>query len=431
MSTSTTFAVANRWAMDGCSGAPAENGGPPRNKAQPRCTRYCRRTGDCPTFGECGPRSVQVGDPPPEGRPATHPSSDGTRARSSLYCGICGPPGQPAASSRADARPTPMNVRTFAAPLVESPPTRRPLGRALSLPVADAAALVVLAMAAVASEPAVRASGRSGLLTVAVYVVFGLLAFAAYGLYRPRRVVSEATLGEVGRIAAALTASSWISFLALEFVGASILSTERLAVLWLAAVAAVAGARLAAREFSARTFGPERALVVGAGAVGQQVAARLLTAGRRRLEIVALFDPSPLPTQDERLGGLPVFDNVHDFERALDHSGATRVIFAFSQINVTETLDLVRICDRRGVDVDVVPRLFELFANGVSLDSAEGIPLLSLPPVRPPAHEVAAKRIFDLVTSAALLFVLAPVLMLITLGFRLYSPGPAICRQAR
>jgi exopolysaccharide biosynthesis polyprenyl glycosylphosphotransferase len=324
-----------------------------------------------------------------------------------------------------------MNVRTFAAPLAETPPRRRTLGRALALPVADAAALVLLATAAVASEPAVRVRGGSGSLTVALYVLLGLLAFAAYGLYRPRRAVSEATLGEVGRIAAALAASSWIAFVALDLIGASTLSTGRLAVLGLAAVPAVAGARLAAREYSARTFGPERALVVGAGAVGQQVAARLLTAGKRRLQIVALFDPSPLPTQDERLGNLPVFDNVHDFERALEQSGATRVIFAFSQINVPETLDLVRICDRRGVDVDVVPRLFELFANGVSLDSAEGIPLLSLPSVRPPAYEVAAKRVFDVVTAAVLLVLLAPLLLLIALVVRLDSPGPAIYRQAR
>jgi exopolysaccharide biosynthesis polyprenyl glycosylphosphotransferase len=322
-------------------------------------------------------------------------------------------------------------MRTYAEPLAGSPPNRRPLGRELALPFADALALVVLALAAVAFEPAARVPIRSGYLTIVFYALFGLLAFAAYGLYRPRRAVSEATLGEVGRIAAALTASSWISFLALDLIGASTLSTGRVAALWLAAIPAVAGARLAARELSTRRFGPEKALVVGAGAVGQQVAARLLSAGKRRLRIVALFDPSPLPTQDERLGGLPVFDNVHDFERALDQSDATRVIFAFSQINVPETLDLVRICDRRGIDVDVVPRLFELFANGVSLDSAEGIPLLSLPSVRPPAYEVVAKRVFDVVASAALLVFLAPLLLFIALLVRLDSPGPAIYRQAR
>src|SRR5205814_9436729 len=47
------------------------------------------------------------------------------------------------------------------------------------------------------------------------------------------------------------------------------------------------------------------------------------------------------------------------------------------------------------------------------------------------ARALISKRIVDVIVSAILLFLLAPVLLLIAIAVRLHSPGPVFFRQER
>jgi exopolysaccharide biosynthesis polyprenyl glycosylphosphotransferase len=83
------------------------------------------------------------------------------------------------------------------------------------------------------------------------------------------------------------------------------------------------------------------------------------------------------------------------------------------------------------VQVDIVPRLFELVGPSVDVHMVEGTPMVGLAPMRLSRSSKLLKRTFDLVVSVAALVVLAPVFAVIAVAIKLDSPGPVFFRQTR
>jgi exopolysaccharide biosynthesis polyprenyl glycosylphosphotransferase len=189
-------------------------------------------------------------------------------------------------------------------------------------------------------------------------------------------------------------------------------------------------ARACARAFMRRRPSyVQNAVIVGAGRMGQLVASKLIH-GCRRINVVGFVDPDPTPLSRELvdvrfLGGLESLPTV---VRLLD---VERVIVAFSSDSDAELLTLIRGLDEAGVQVDIVPRLFDVLGPRAQLHELSGLPLVGLPPLRVSGAALAYKRLLDLVGAALLLFAFAPVLAGIALAVRLSSAGPAFYKSER
>ena len=77
-----------------------------------------------------------------------------------------------------------------------------------------------------------------------------------------------------------------------------------------------------------------------------------------------------------------------------------RILIASSVGSHEETLDLVRTVHRPDVHVSIVPRYFEIFTSYATLDDVEGMPVVTLPPIRLGRSARALKRTVDVVVSA-------------------------------
>ena len=55
-----------------------------------------------------------------------------------------------------------------------------------------------------------------------------------------------------------------------------------------------------------------------------------------------------------------------------------RVIFAFSRLSADEQIDLFRRCMELGVQVDIVPRLYEVIGSRMQVHDVDGLPLVGL-----------------------------------------------------
>ena len=97
-----------------------------------------------------------------------------------------------------------------------------------------------------------------------------------------------------------------------------------------------------------------------------------------------------------------------------------------------ETLDLVRTVRRPNVQVSIVPRYFEIFTSHAILDDVEGMPVVTLPPMRLGRSAQLLKRSMDVARRGD-----SPcscsrrVLGAVALAIRLDSPGPALYWQPR
>src|SRR6185312_2401111 len=107
----------------------------------------------------------------------------------------------------------------------------------------------------------------------------------------------------------------------------------------------------------------------------------------------------PLRAADE---GPPQLGGTSRIEHVLATYQVERVIFAFSRLPAREQIELFQRCMELGVQVDIVPRLYEVMGSRMQVHDVDG-----------------------------LLIVFAPLLAFTALRIKLESPGPVLFWQER
>jgi len=108
-----------------------------------------------------------------------------------------------------------------------------------------------------------------------------------------------------------------------------------------------------------------------------------------------------------------------------------RVIVAFAGQDQGKVLDDLRPLRSKDVQIDVVPRFFDIVGPGASFHAIEGFPVIGLPPARLPWSSLLLKRTLDLASSAAGLALLSPLFLFVAVRIKLDSPGPVFYRHER
>ena len=228
-----------------------------------------------------------------------------------------------------------------------------------------------------------------------------------------------------------VTIGTWLMVVGLAVTGLAHPSIANAALLWGCAIAFIALFRTIARALSRRSpLYVQNTIILGAGDVGQRVARKLLRHPEYGLHLVGFVDAQPKPRHDD-LVGLDLLGVPDDLSEIVREYSVERVIVAFSSETADETLAAVRSLNDFEIQVDVVPRLFDLVSPSVRIDTLEGLPLIELPPARLPRSAQMIKRTVDVVGSSALLILAAPLFGLIAVAIKLDSDGPVFFRQTR
>jgi exopolysaccharide biosynthesis polyprenyl glycosylphosphotransferase len=172
-------------------------------------------------------------------------------------------------------------------------------------------------------------------------------------------------------------------------------------------------------------------LIMGAGLVGSQVARRLENHPEYGLTPVGFLDDDPRSVAEVGGREMPVLGTVEDLDETVRSTGVKNLIVAFSSVADARVSRLIQHCQELGVQVSVVPRMFDTINNRVGYDTVGGLPLMSFTTVDPRGVRFALKYALDRVFALGLLVALAPVLLCTALAVRLSSPGPVLFRQRR
>jgi len=169
-----------------------------------------------------------------------------------------------------------------------------------------------------------------------------------------------------------------------------------------------------------------RAVLVGSGQHIEAVGHALADRAHARVEIVGYISLTPRPRNGLRsLGTLEQLSDVLAAERIRS------VIIADPDFPQDKAVELVDVCHRRGVTVQVAPSTMEILLDRAEFVPGQTVPLFTL---RPPVFDgidYALKRTFDLALSTVALILLSPVLLAIAAAVKLSSHGPAIYRSVR
>ena len=310
--------------------------------------------------------------------------------------------------------------------------TLRKASRVISLLVLDFAGLLAALVVALMVKAVLRdgvwaweESLHEARRTIAFAYLVTVLLFARSGLYAERsqrpgiaRIVSSLFLVTVVALIFALVNnqdySSYYIFYGTFFFAVVIIGSIR----WL--YEKVTGVILRAAGYR------RRAVLVGSGRHIEDVAHALTDEVHAPVEMVGFISLTPRPDN-----GLRSLGRIEDVGRVLDVYRVQEVIIADPDFPQERAVELVDQCHQRGVTVRVAPSTMEILVQRAEFVPGASVPLFEL---RPPVFDgidFFVKRTFDLVVSALLLVVLAPLLALIALAVKLSSRGPVIYRSYR
>lgn len=259
-----------------------------------------------------------------------------------------------------------------------------------------------------------------------------VIAAKVYGLYdKDEERTDHSTTDDFAGVFHLVTVCTWLLFAALYVSRWADPQPPKLFAFWLLAIVAMTTARAGARAVCRRQVHYlQNTIIVGAGDVGQKIALKLLKHHEYGINLVGFVDGQPKERR-EGLDHLTVLGVPEDLPIIVEVLDVERVIFAFSNESHDEMLDLIRKLNEMNVQVDVVPRFFEVLSPGVGVHTVEGLPMLGLPPVRLSRSSKLLKRCVDIAGATLGLVVLSPLFALAALLIKLDSPGPVFFRQVR
>ena len=269
-------------------------------------------------------------------------------------------------------------------------------------------AAVVLALGGMSGAlhaPAVRAP-----LLLLPPLVMGLLYLR--GLYRTR--LRALVLDGVAPVVSAVSVAAMTVAMLGLFVNGRVPSQADWVRTWLFALLAVGAGRvvlsLAQRWARAKRLVGKPVLIMGAGMVGSQVARRLENHPEYGLAPIGFLDDDPRSIAEVGGREMPVLGTVEDLDETVEQTGVRNLIVAFSSVADARVSRLIQRCQELGIEVSVVPRMFDTINNRVGYDTVGGLPLMSFTTVNPRGVQFAIKHAFDRIFASVLLVVLSPLL---------------------
>jgi exopolysaccharide biosynthesis polyprenyl glycosylphosphotransferase len=263
-----------------------------------------------------------------------------------------------------------------------------------------------------------------------VFAAVALVSLHRRGLYAP--ALRLRTVDDVRSVVVASTLAAMVLIAGGAVVGLDQPVDEVLR-LWAFAAVYAASGRAALYWSQARSRregeGLKPTLILGAGRIGHLTAKRLLASPEFGLLPIGYLDKDPLTSLED--SDIPVLGASWDFDRIVEQHHVEQVIVAFSTAPNEVLLRVVKRCEELGIDIALVPRLYEKTTTHVQVDHLGGLPLLHLRASDPSSWQFMVKYAVDRILAAAALIATLPVVLAAGAAVWISMGRPIFFRQAR
>ena len=267
---------------------------------------------------------------------------------------------------------------------------------------------------------------------IAVFSVFALVTSALRGLYASR--LHYQLLEELRSVVIATSLAAMAVLSLRELVAPPADLAAQTIRIWAFATAYVAAGRIALHWSRSQSYRQGESvrptLIIGAGKVGQLTARRLLAHPELGLEPVGFLDKDPLIAEDDSLP-VPVLGASWDLDRVAEQHRVEQVIITFSRAPHEVLLRLVKRCEELGLQVALVPRLYETVTSRLTVEHLGGLALLTARRANPKGIQFAVKYAVDRLVAAVLLLLALPIMVPAAIGILLTLGRPIFFRQIR
>jgi exopolysaccharide biosynthesis polyprenyl glycosylphosphotransferase len=279
---------------------------------------------------------------------------------------------------------------------------------------ADAVAVIAGSVLFIPSE--------AGAFWALTFVPVWILLAKALGNYdRDHQAIRHLTIDELPQVVAWAALGSLALSLYLPPTSVGTLSGATVLYLCLATAAGALLLRAMVRWLWRRYTPSERAILVGAGGPAEAI--------RRKLHLLDDMNIRLLDTVEPPHPGESAQERAERFGRLAER--ADRIILAAPQLTEDMVAQLRVLCRERQVKLSMVSPLRGRALPASQTTQVADLPILEFDTWDISRSTIVLKRSFDLLVSAVLLILAAPLFLLIPIAIRLDSKGKALFAQTR
>jgi exopolysaccharide biosynthesis polyprenyl glycosylphosphotransferase len=188
--------------------------------------------------------------------------------------------------------------------------------------------------------------------------------------------------------------------------------------------------RMVRYQLRKRGLGVDRLLIVGAGEVGRTVMRNVVAQPSWGYHVVGFADDDPEKGSTD-IGRFKALGSTTNIPRLVKELAIDEVIITLPWMYHRKIVSIVAQCEREKVRVRIIPDIFQMTLSHLDVEDLGGIPMIGVREISISGSQRFLKRATDVVISLALVILLAPFFLLLSLIIRLDSPGPPIFRQIR
>ncbi len=177
-----------------------------------------------------------------------------------------------------------------------------------------------------------------------------------------------------------------------------------------------------------RGWGKDRLIIVGTGDMAKLIVQRVQWSPHLGYELIGVVNGLD---EDAEFMGVPVLGAPEDLPTIIEKNGIDEVIIAIPEKGQRETIRVMSYCERGRVSIKIFPDVFQYTTSQASIDALGGLPLLSVRDYALRGYLLIFKRAMDLIGAMIGLILLSPLMLLVAVGIKLESPGPAFFVQER
>jgi len=192
-------------------------------------------------------------------------------------------------------------------------------------------------------------------------------------------------------------------------------------------------ARFLLRRFYASEKNIHRAVIVGASSIGRKLAHRI-TRGKRfdpGLSFAGFFDDRNAQRLGDDVPDAMLLGSLENLPAYVQAHKIDQIYIALPMMTEKRILKLLDDLKDTTASIYFVPDIFVFDLIQAGLGEVNGIPVVAICETPFCGVNHLLKRLSDIVLSSIILLFLAPLLLLIGMGVKLTSPGPALFKQRR
>lgn len=259
-----------------------------------------------------------------------------------------------------------------------------------------------------------------------------LPVFRSVGLYREHHSILN--IREYENILKGWLLTAGISLVALTLIERSFQSRGIFMIVWGVLLAALFVFRFTVYRIGIFLRGmgwrDRPTLIYGAGEVGRKLVERIQRSPKSGLDIRGFIDDAP-ELHGQTILGVPVLGGYPRLADSIRESGATEVLVAMARAPWSTVGAILQTCRRLGVEVRVVPSLFDIVLQQVEVSEIDGLPLIGMDAPRIPRGSALAKHMLDRGVAFVLLALLSPIMLAIAAIIYWTDGAPVLFRQTR